>query len=258
MKRPSNACILLTCVLCAASAVVGWAGGLLHSSEKHDDLGKHDDLPDSLTHPAAIQRKQAVLREGAAYFSPGAAQDEDPPFRNNAVVRGNYMAASAMVALFEKDVRTSPLMIRAQIAPLDGGWFLLTHAINCHRETDRLIIAAVTQDGEMVTTVAQYSSDMKGPSLLVGLGLHVRYVPLSEIMANGEKTPWGVSSVLSGHSYMPVPIPTGASIAVAIGDRDGQISNFVPVVQQLPLHSDAESEGQVSDGATSDGERQMP
>jgi hypothetical protein len=126
----------------------------------------------------------------------------------------------------------SPLMLMATLQTLDDRRIVLKYsALNTKRETDRLILVSNVPSGGLLRAIYHFDILCKDVSLVVQRIHLAREVSIDEIKSLGKTVQMksGVEVNLDV-GFGSLPILDVFPFAAAIGDRNGHISSFVPVV----------------------------
>lgn len=213
--------------LCAAALGIVLLGLVLIPGRAPSGKAATDELPDAVTIKDPQRKRQALLDGAAAYLMDvRESLPADPAARANCDVAwqmaaADYDAASsrpfAVAAWLHKGLRTA------------AG--ICVYALNTRRETSGVEVTCLTPEGKVLKIVRQWPITAKFPSLMDGFAMCVEFRPLEQIIAAAKPDDEGnlLFMVAPGPETAMV-LPEGVPIAVAVRDRNGEVSNFVPVV----------------------------
>ncbi|MGB2820532.1 MAG: hypothetical protein WBF17_06090 [Phycisphaerae bacterium] len=225
MTKASWRLVVGALVLCIASGFAGALIGRLACGTADPAWGAKDELPDSLTFPSAAEAKQALVQD--AYLDIDYIRKQAT---GNPAVAGNCMAAMQQVQWFDQGRKMPPLMVHGSLGGSKGERSLGFEGINSYRETDEVIVLAVTSEGTIIRVVTKFGFSTKDAGLNSNTALLVKFVPVSEIVSSGVKQASGEVLVqVDFDVFTSMPLPDGLPLAVGIRDRNGLMSNFVPV-----------------------------
>ncbi|MGC9454030.1 MAG: hypothetical protein ACP5HU_04125 [Phycisphaerae bacterium] len=113
----------------------------------------------------------------------------------------------------------------------DGPGMLWVLALNPRREIDTFILRCWVNDGEPLTFVHHLSLEVKAPSWIDGDAVPVESAPVEHLV---EKAMVNASSfsgrvVETTYGTTALKLPRDVRMAVAVRDRSGAISNFIPL-----------------------------
>ncbi len=225
-----QASLLSRCVCLAAAAALGAAVAaptvwwLTHGSSGEPD--EQNELPDSMEVDGPGELRRVLLDQA------------------NSSLRGYLHAYGADLLVYancacaldrlERDLgnpRASPLMVCAVIRMIDRDRKpFLVKALNGRRETDEVVVLARTPDGRTIRIVRHFPLRQKESSAFLGKALYVEFAPVEELASLGEKSPNGEIVIATTHRFgRAIRLPQNAVLTVAVRDRSGVLSNFVPV-----------------------------
>jgi len=224
--------------LSLASVFAGALIGRLLCGTPDAGRAREGELPDPLNFSSSSEAKQALVMDAES-----AMRHIRRIAPKNPAVTGNCIAAMQQMRWFEEDRETYPLVVHARIQESGQEKVLVVCAINCHRETDQLIVVAVTGEGTTIRIVINFNFERKSSLLVFERVVVVRYGPVNEIVSSGLKEPSG--EILVSYDYelnTVVLLPESLPLALAIRDRNGLISNFAPIIEKPFRKSDARGE----------------
>jgi len=229
VNKTSRKWLAISCLLSVASAIAGGLIAELNLLESTGMFGRGDELPDSVRYDSVSEMKQRQA-EGAISIITGHAAVIAP---RDPTVRGNCIAALEQIRLLKDSSAAHPIVFDGRITRSNDQWFLLISSLNCHRETDQVIVVGATPNGEIVKMIVQFPLTCKDPSIVAGITIPVKYEPISRIVSSGRGQSPG--EIVVSQEYAPdtiMSLPESLPLAVAIRDRSGLISNFVSVRQE--------------------------
>jgi len=124
------------------------------------------------------------------------------------------------------------MMIGAEIQPYGEGraeFVLYIFGFNAERDTTEVILTGLDGKGQWYRLAYPFDPKIKSPSLMVSFVRRVQLVPvghMSELTVRKEDGAWQL------RQKVPLQLPEGVSLAVAIKTRKGLISPFVPIVDR--------------------------
>lgn len=186
-----------------------------------------DDLPEALS--AKPDQLVGVLNRGAVGLLEVLLDDIDPEPADMA----NRDLAMRLVKEGRVKELSNPLCLYAVVKrtePSDPG-FLWVFALNPRREIDTFILRCWPDDGEPLTFVHHLLLEVKAPSWIDGDTVPLAFAPMDDLM---EKATVNESSfpgrvIVTRYAESELMIPRDVKMAVAVRDRSGAISNFIPL-----------------------------
>jgi len=183
-------------------------------------------LPDSLKFPNARQREAALVKEAVEQVERAMHMTVPPDL----LVKANCRLALEEIRLPPHRRPKRPLALAGFIQTIEGrGDILWAFALNCRRETTKLVIAFPGNDGQLIKAVSEFKRTMKDVSLVAEFVWRVRFEPAEKVLKAACPTESGDFVVLSNQPWPPA-LPRSAPLVFGVVDRNGTASNFVPVI----------------------------
>ncbi len=205
---------------------IAWLGLIVIQMCVQAGKAAPEELRDTITIKDPQRKKEALLNVVASYLvMVREALPADP------AAIANCEAAWRIAVDDYGAARSRPFAVAAWVQEAvrqTGIWVL---ALNMRRETSRVEVVCLTPQGKILRIVCQWPMTVKYPDLMEALAMPVEFLPLEQIIA--EAAPDSEGSLLFVVAPGPKPkmtLPKGQPIAVAVRDRNGEVSNFVPVV----------------------------
>jgi hypothetical protein len=185
-----------------------------------------EDLPDTITIKDPQQRKQALLNAVASYLAMvRETLPADPAARANCEVAWQIAVAEYGAA------RSRPFAVAAWVHKTTTRTGIWVFALNMRRETSGVEVVCVTPLGKILRIVRQWPINVKSPDLVDALAMPVEFLPLEQIIAEAKPDNEGNLLFMVAPGAKPkITLPVGMPLAIAVRDRSGEVSNYVPVV----------------------------
>jgi hypothetical protein len=224
--RPSTRIILISGWVLAAAL----AGLVLWKHTAGTDGGGlcRADLRDSLQIQDPEKRRQVLIREATEML--GTLREK---FSDDPVIVANCALAMHVVRSTASDGDDRPLALAAWLqdsAPPCAA-ALWVFAVNIRRETDQVVIASIDKQGKTLRVICQFRGTLKTPSYVDALSLGCNFDALEGVMQGATSNPEGWFVLRDDYERLrkPLVLPRDVSLAVAVRDRVGKMSNYVPV-----------------------------
>ncbi len=215
--------LILSCVVTGVACVLTTL--IWTKTYRHHSLGPRE-LPEFIK-----QDREALLDEAKEAFL------RTPKWgpADLATLANMSWGLDSLPAAMERK-RSGPIAITAYIHGVDKEiTSMLVFGLNPKRETKEVIVSCYGPNEKLLRMVFDLHRDTKSISLVDQIGLAVKLVPLQEILAIPSTDNSGEISVSCANPYQPrgepaILLPQSVPLVVALRDRDGTISNFVPVI----------------------------
>lgn len=188
-------------------------------------------LSDTLNYSSEAEKRTALIAGARNSLSFVTVR-----YGNDLLVDANCDAARERLERDYDNHRASPLMLAACMARTDSGdEALMFSAFNPTRELDRLILVGRTSGGVNLRVVYHFDLTCKSVTLVNDAAIRIKQVSWDSLTRDQRLLHGGpFAEVHLEAGYGPLLVPAVAALAVAVGDRNGQVSNFVEVFPREP------------------------
>jgi len=143
----------------------------------------------------------------------------------------NCLVASDLVESDYGKEDASPFVIAAYLLTRwNGRTAVVVYAVNCRRETDQVMLVCRTPEGSRLWVRMAIRRSTKDASLVSTLVWPAKMVEVAQLAKMGKSAGRGEVFVWAEMApFTAQPTPNAPDLVVAIRDRNGMMSNFVPV-----------------------------
>jgi hypothetical protein len=191
---------------------------------------RSDELRDVLQFDSP-ERKRSALIEYARRQLKRILQKYD----SDLVVRGNCIAVESRLEKEFDSTDAAPMAIASSLIPCSDGrrHFLFLWCYNPHREDNAIILLGKTVEGATLRVCYEWKPTMKAGAVVGMFAGPTRLVTVGDLYKAGEvsRSSGDIEvRICVEDNNVPV-VPDVSALAVALHDRNGRLSNFVPVVR---------------------------
>jgi hypothetical protein len=185
-------------------------------------------LPDLIGRDSQDEKRSFLLADARRELEHIAQRRE-----STLLARANCEVAATRLEEDYENVDARPMMIASYLVPLpeQGEYFFFVWCYNAHREHDAIVLVGETPQGTAVRIRYQFKPKVKSGALVNTVAGKTRLVSLDKLLQAGEvfqrngEVEVHISTQISEAPLVPdLPL-----LAVAVHDRNGKLSNFVPV-----------------------------
>jgi hypothetical protein len=201
------------------------------------------DLPDLIRRDSEEQKRSFLIREARrqlAYIT--------HKFDDTLLARANCEVAESRLEQDYESADAAPLMIAASLVPLgelvpvakENEYFFFVWCFNPHREDDGIVLVGRTPEGTTVRIRYDSKPSVKCGALVGTFAGKTRLVSVDELLQEGTvfRRNGEIEVFISTETTGAPVVPDLPVLAVAVHDRNGKLSNFVPVCRDKAVNED--------------------
>lgn len=145
---------------------------------------------------------------------------------------GQHLSAISLMEQFNWGCPPVPIVLRARygIGGNKQAPYFAVNFLNLRRETREVIFLARSPEGSIIEIVYERELQFKEIEYQASINGEVRLTPWSKLLAEAKPDENGaLKCIVTEINAIPLPDKDAENVLVAVADRDGRVSSFVPL-----------------------------